>query len=163
MTVTTDISADTQAALLLTAPLLPKHRDASPDPLQPSHYRRLTRFLDEIGWHLADLLTEDAEDLLFHDRLPLDADRLRLLLARGFHLSQVMEQWQSRSIWVIGATDDVYPSRLRRLEKGAPPILYGCGDPAFIGSRGVGCCRFPQRGRRHPQLCQAYRRTHGSL
>ena len=137
MTVTTDISADTQAALLLTAPLLSKHRDASPDPLQPSDYRRFTRFLDEIGWHLADLLTKDAEALLFHDRLPLDADRLRLLLARGFHLSQVMEQWQSRSIWVIGTTDDAYPSRLRRLERGAPPILYGCGDPALLDHGGL--------------------------
>ncbi len=137
MTVTADISADTQAALLLTAPLLGKQRDASPEPLQPSDYRRFTRFLDENGWHLADLLTKDSEELFLHDRLPLDAGRLRLLLARGFHLSQVIEQWHSRAIWVIGATDDAYPSRLRQLENSAPPVLYGCGDLALLDQGGL--------------------------
>ena len=137
MTLTTTISADTQATLLLTAPLLVKQRDASPEPLQPSDYRRLTRFLDENGWHPADLLTKDAEDLLLHDRLPFGADRLRLLLARGFQLSQVIEQWHRRAIWVVGATDDAYPSRLRRLEKSAPTVLYGCGDPALLDQGGL--------------------------
>ena len=137
MTLTADISADTQAALLLTAPLLAKQRGASPEPLQPSDYRRFTRFLYENGWHLADLLTKDSEDVFLHDRLPLDAGRLKLLLARGFHLSQVMEQWHSRAIWVIGATDDAYPSRLLRLEKHAPSVLYGCGDLGLLDQGGL--------------------------
>ena len=65
------------------------------------------------------------------------ADRLRLLLARGFQLSQVIEQWHRRAIWVVGATDDAYPSRLRRLEKSAPTVLYGCGDPALLDQGGL--------------------------
>ena len=137
MTLTTDISANTQATLLLTAPLLAKRRDASSEPLQPSEYRRFTRFLHENGWLPADLLTKDSENVLLHDRLPLDADRLRLLLARGFLLSQVMEQWHSRAIWVIGATDDAYPPRLIQLEKNTPPLLYGCGDPALLDQGGL--------------------------
>ena len=137
MTLATDISADTQAVLLLTAPLLAKQRDVAAEPLQPSDYRRFTRFLDENGWRLADLLTKDAEDLLLDDRLPFDADRLKLLLGRGFHLSQVIEQWHSRAMWVIGATDDAYPPRLRRLAKSAPSVLYGCGDPALLDQGGL--------------------------
>ncbi len=137
MTPAAGVSADTQAALLLTAPLLSGQRDAAPEPLQPADYRRFTRFLDENGWQLADLLTRDADDMLLHDRLPLDAGRLKLLLARGFHLSQVIERWQSRAIWVVGATDDAYPARLRQLENGAPPVLYGCGDPALLDRGGL--------------------------
>ena len=137
MTSAADISANTQAALLLTAPLSTNRRDTSLEPLQPSEYRRFTSFLQENGWGLADLLTRDSEVVLLHNRLPLGAERLRLLLARGFHLSQAMEQWQSRAIWVIGPADDAYPSRLRQLEKGAPPVLYGCGDPALLGQGGL--------------------------
>ena len=137
MTLTADISADTQAALLLMAPLIAKRRDVAPEPLQPSEYRRFTSFLQENGWGPADLLTRDSEEVLLHDNLPVDAERLRVLLARGFHLSQVMEQWQTRAIWVIGATDDAYPSRLMQLEKNAPPILYGCGDLALLDQGGL--------------------------
>ena len=137
MTLTADISADTQAALLLTAPLLARQRDASVQPLQPNEYRRFTSFLQENGWRPADLLSRDADDILAHERLPIDSERLRLLLARGFHLSQVMEQWQSRAIWVLGVTDDGYPSRMMRLGKNAPPVLYGCGDPALLDEGGL--------------------------
>lgn len=137
MTLTTDISANTQVALLLTAPLLAKRGGASSVLLQPNEYRRFTRFLHENDWRPADLLTKDAENVLLHERLPFDADRLRLLLARGFLLSQAMEQWHSRAIWVVGATDKDYPPRLIQLEKNAPPLLYGCGDPALLNQGGL--------------------------
>ena len=137
MTLTAEISADTQALLLLTAQLIAGRRDVSPELLQPTEYRRFARFLHENGWEPADLLAKDTDDLLVHDRLPIDSDRLQSLLARGFLLSQAIEQWSSRAIWVIGITDDAYPTRLARLEKHAPPILYGCGSPALLNGGGL--------------------------
>ena len=137
MSVATGISADTQVTLLLTAPLLAKRSSASSEVLQPSEYRKFTRFLHENGWLPSDLLTKDAENVLHHDRLPFDPDRLRILLARGFILSQAIEQWHSRAVWVIGATDDAYPPRMMRLEKHAPPLLYGCGDPTLLNHGGL--------------------------
>lgn len=137
MTLTTGVSANTQAALLLTAPLLVKRREASVQPLQPGEYRRLTSFLQENGWTPADLLGKEAGDVLDHDRLPVDHARLRPLLARGFHLSQAVEEWQARAIWLVGSTDDAYPPRMKRLGKHAPPILYGCGEPALLDEGGL--------------------------
>ncbi len=137
MTLRDDISADTQAALLLIAPLLTRRQDGAPEPLQPSEHRRFTGFLSENGWSLADLLAKGAEDALTHERLPLDADRLRLLLSRGFLLSQALEHWRSRAIWVVGAADDDYPPRLKRLGKDAPPILFGCGDHSLLRQGGL--------------------------
>ena len=139
MTFVAGISVDTQAALLLTAPLVTMRSDTSLEPLQPKEYRRFISFLQENGWSPADLLTRDSEEVLLHNRLPKDigAERLRLLLARGFHLGQAIEHWQSRAIWVIGPADDAYPSRLRKLKKSAPPVLYGCGDPALLDQGGL--------------------------
>lgn len=137
MTLTADISPDTQAALLLTAPLLAKHGDDALQPLQPGEYWRFASFLQENGWEPADVLAKDAEDVLRHDRLPIGADRLRLLLGRGFRLSQAVEHWRSRALWVASITDDAYPPRLRRLAKHAPPLIYGCGDATLLNEGGL--------------------------
>ena len=76
----------------------------------------------------------------------LGSDRLKTLLARGFLLSQAVERWQARAIWVVSRADAAYPRRLKTsLKEDAPPVLYGCGDPwlldegglAVVGSRNV--------------------------
>ncbi|MGI4815256.1 MAG: DNA-processing protein DprA, partial [Janthinobacterium lividum] len=64
----------------------------------------------------------------------------------GFLLSQAVERWQSRALWVLSRADAQYPQRLKaRLKSNAPPILYGCGPLellerggfAVVGSRHV--------------------------
>ena len=137
MTLVSGVLADTQTALLLTAPLLTKHDDDSLQLLRPGEYWRFTSFLRQNGWGPADLLTKDAEDILRHDSLPIGADRLRPLLARGFRLSQAMEQWRSRALWVMSIADDAYPSGLKQLAKHAPPVVYGCGDPCLLEQGGL--------------------------
>ena len=130
-------SADTQAVLLLTAPLAAKRRDDAPEPLQPREYRGLARFLAAHGKTPADLLAADAEDMLRSEELPVDADRARALLARGLLLSRALEQWGSRAIWALSSADDAYPARLRRLGERRPAILYGCGDPELLDGGGL--------------------------
>ena len=140
-------SLNTQAILLLTAPLiLGRERRSSPKPLTAGEYNRLARRLQELRRQPADLLSNGAQTLLEECRLDLDRERLDRLLDRGFLLSQAIERWRTRALWVTSRADAEYPQRLKkRLREQAPPVLYGCGDHddldrggvAVVGSRNV--------------------------
>src|SRR5882724_7425153 len=119
------LSSNTQAILLLTAPLIAGRAAPTPDLLSPGEYKRLARHLREVQRQPADLVSADAVDLLRMCQPVIDESRLQRLLARGFLLSQVVERWQSRAIWVVSRADADYPRRLKaRLREDAPPILY---------------------------------------
>ena len=65
-------------------------------------------------------------------------DRLERLLARGFLLSQAVERWHARTIWVISRADRAYPQRLKeRLREDSPPVLYGCGERKILDTGGL--------------------------
>ena len=145
---TDSLSANTQAVLLLTAPLIVGRRDAgAPAPLSAGEYNRLARALRDRGREPADLLA--ADDALAPNDFPrgIERERIDLLLGRGFLLGQALERWRARGIWVVGRTDAGYPQRLReRLGGAAPPLLYGFGERrmlekgglAVVGSRNTG-------------------------
>ena len=140
-------SLNTRAILLLTAPLIiGRKRPSSPKPLAAGEYNRLARRLRELRRQPADLLGDGARTLLEECRLDLDAERLDRLLDRGFLLSQAIDRWRTRALWVTSRADAEYPRRLkRRLREQAPPVLYGCGNRhdldsgglAVVGSRNV--------------------------
>ncbi|MDR1274957.1 MAG: DNA-processing protein DprA [Candidatus Accumulibacter sp.] len=135
---TPTLSLDTQAILLLTAPLIAGRSHPAPDFLTPGEYKRLARHLREIQRQPADLVSPDAGELLRACRLVIDQTRLERLLGRGFLLSQVIERWQARAIWVLSRADDAYPRRLKaRLRENAPALLYGCGDIGLLESGGL--------------------------
>ena len=68
----------------------------------------------------------------------LDLERIGRLLERGLLLSQTIENWRSRSIWVMSRADAEYPKRFKeRLGKDAPPVLYGCGDASLLDCGGL--------------------------
>jgi DNA processing protein len=132
------LSPNTQAILLLTAPLIAGRNQASADFLTPGEYRGLARFLRERQRQPADLLASDGEALIGERQSLVDRDRLKRLLSRGFLLSQAIERWQARSIWVVSRADVNYPRRLKmRLREEAPPILYGCGEAAILETGGL--------------------------
>jgi len=129
---------NTQAILLLTAPLIAGRGEPSSDLLTPGEYSRLARFLREKQQQPADLLAPDAQELLQKCQHLIDSNRLKRLLARGFLLSQVIEHWQTRAIWVMSRADAEYPKRLKtRLKDDAPPILYGCGEATILDTGGL--------------------------
>ena len=113
---TSTISSNTQAVLLLTAPLILSVRmgpDAAVRPLTPlREYAVLARRLREIGREPADLLGPDAAAVLDECLEPpgpsLDRGRVEALLGRGVQLALVVERWQARSIWVLSRVDDGY-------------------------------------------------------
>ncbi|MGQ3002530.1 MAG: DNA-processing protein DprA [Hydrogenophaga sp.] len=135
---TPDLSPNTQAILLLTAPLIAGRGTSSSDLLSPGEYKRLARHLREIKRQPADLVLPDAADLMRACQPVIDEARLQRLLGRGFLLSQVIERWQARAIWVVSRADAEYPRRLKvRLREDAPAVIYGCGDMALLESGGL--------------------------
>jgi len=132
------LSPNTQAILLLTAPLMVGRSETSSETLRPSEYKRVAGRLIQIDRLPSDLIGPDAEELFPDLEETIEIDRLQRLLARGFQLSQAIERWQARSIWVAGVTDDSYPKRIRqRLNEHAPPVIYGCGNTGLLDSGGL--------------------------
>ncbi len=132
------LSPNTQAILLLTAPLIAGRGTSSSDLLSPGEYKRLARHLREIQRQPADLVSPDAADLMRACQPVIDEARLQRLLGRGFLLSQVIERWQARAIWVVSRADTEYPRRLKvRLREDAPAVIYGCGDMSLLESGGL--------------------------
>jgi len=132
------LSPNTQAILLLTAPLIAGRGTSSSELLTPGEYKRLARHLREIQSQPADLVSPDAADLLRACHPVIDEARLQRLLGRGFLLSQVIEHWQARAIWVVSRADAEYPRRLKaRLREDAPAVIYGCGDMGLLESGGL--------------------------
>jgi DNA processing protein len=134
-----ELSPNTQAILLLTAPLLVGRARPHCDPLSAGEYKQLARCLHAIKRQPSDLLGGTcAGAVLVECRARLDEGRVEQLLKRGFLLSQAIERWQARSIWVVSRADSSYPRRLReRLGEGAPPVLYGCGDAGLLDTGGL--------------------------
>jgi DNA processing protein len=134
----TVLSSDCQAILLLTAPLIAGHSAPSRELLAPLEYKCLAAFLREWQKSPGGFLAPDADDLIRHCREVVDGDRLKRLLGRGFLLSQAVERWQARAIWVIASTDPTYPQRLKdRLKENTPAVLFGCGDAAILETGGL--------------------------
>jgi len=132
------LSQDSQAILLLTAPLMTGRMEPSTDLLTPGEYGHLVVFLHEVQRSPGDLLTADADSLLRQCQGVVDGDRLRKLLGRGFLLSQAVERWQTRAIWVVTSADASYPHRFKeRLKDDAPTVLYGCGEAPILETGGL--------------------------
>lgn len=133
-----ELSPNTQAILLLTAPLSVGQREQPERPLSIKEYNLLAARLRELRCQPADLLAERAEQLLQECQAVVDSVRMRQLLERGFLLSQAVEHWGARAIWVMSRADGTYPPRLKqRLKDLAPPVLYGCGDASILSTGGL--------------------------
>jgi DNA processing protein len=135
---TPTLSPNTRAMLLLTAPLIGGRGEASPDLLSPGEYRRVAYHLHEMQRQPSDLLFPEADELLRGCQPVIEESRLKRLLARGFLLSQAVERWQTRAIWVVSRADAEYPRRLKAcLKNDTPPVLYGCSDSALLDAGGL--------------------------
>lgn len=134
----TSLSPNTQAILLLTAPLIAGRSEPNSDLLTPGEYKRFARHLHQLSKEPADLLASGADAIVQDSAGVIESDRLRRLLGRGFALSQAIDRWQSRAIWVVSRADADYPQRLKdRLREDRPAILYGCGERSILDRGGL--------------------------
>ena len=132
------LTPNTQAILLLTAPLIAGRNDSSAELLSLGEYNRLARVLQEKRKQPADLIGPEAGEVVGLCAPVFGRARLDALLGRGFLLSQAVDRWTARSIWVVSRGDATYPRRFKtRLKEDAPPLLYGCGDATLLESGGL--------------------------
>lgn len=132
------LSANTQAILLLTAPLMLGNNPVSRDLLRPSEYKKLALHLRHASLKPADFLSPDASYVVESCAHIVDPHRLERLLSRGFLLSQVLDYWGARSIWVVSRADPSYPKLLKaRMREDAPAVLYGCGEISLLDMGGL--------------------------
>lgn len=135
---TSPLSPNTEAILLLTAPLLAGRGKPSPDLLTPGEYNRLVRHLQQNELEPSDLTSRQGAEAASICEQVIEKDRLERLLGRGFLLAQALERWQSRAIWVVSRADPEYPRVLKsRLKADSPSVLYGCGDVSQLNSGGL--------------------------
>ena len=143
---TLSLSANTQAALLLTAPLIDGASESDASLLSPTEYRKVCSVLSKFDMQPSDLVQRSSAELPEQLKALVDDSRLRTLLDRGFQLTQAFERWQARAIWISGHMDETYPGRIStRLPDHSPPVIYGCGERrllelgglAVVGSRAV--------------------------
>lgn len=133
-----EVSDNTKAILLLTAPLIVGKGSDSPRPLTLSEYNKLARCLSEAHRQPADLLGPESAEVLTAGQPSFDLQRIMRLLERGFLLSQAIDRWQARALWVVSRADAGYPQRLKsRLGAKAPPVLYGCGNGELLEHGGL--------------------------
>jgi len=126
---TDPISPNTQAILLLTAPLIVGPNTQTVEILSLEEYNDLAEQLGRLKSNPAALLTKSFDEFVKASRAKIDSARIGKLLGRGFQLSQALERWRSRAIWVISRADAAYPKHRKNwLGKQAPALLYGCGD-----------------------------------
>lgn len=131
-----DLSLNTKAILLLTAPLIAGGVRGGVKPLTAGEYNKLAGRLYALGVQPADLLKSHSDSLLDNCSSVADTSRLTALVGRGFALAQAVRRWQARAIWVVSRADGEYPRMLKeRLRKDAPAVLYGCGNREIIGAR----------------------------
>ncbi len=132
------LSLNTKAILLLTAPLIAGRSKENVKPFTAGEYEKLARRLKENQAEPADLLKPAVDTLRDACGVAVDKARLTALLGRGFLLSQAIEHWQTRAIWVVSRADDAYPRMLKeRLKKHAPVVLYGCGKQEIVNTPGA--------------------------
>ena len=135
---TFDISPNTQAILLLAAPLIVGRSTEKEPLLSHREYGALARALKDAHCAPADLVEGGDSAAREAAERVVARERLDKLLARGFKLAQALERWRARSIWVVSRADPAYPRRLKaHLRNDAPALLYGCGDAALLDRGGL--------------------------
>ncbi len=115
------LTANAQAILLLTAPLIAGRSGSSQNFLSLGDYNRLARILRDEKKQPADLIGPEAKELIEVCGQVFGRSRIEALLGRGFLLSQAVERWNTRAIWVLSRADPKYPKRIKApLKEDAP-------------------------------------------
>jgi predicted Rossmann fold nucleotide-binding protein DprA/Smf involved in DNA uptake len=131
------VHPDTQAILLLCGTFARRGGPAA-KPLTLSEYNALASWLGRQGKRPAALLEAAEGSFSFEEPGLPAANRIRILLDRGFQMAAALERWHRLGLWVIGRGEDSYPERLRQhLRSAAPPLLFGAGDISRLGRGGL--------------------------
>ena len=150
---TYDFTAETRATLMLAGPLIAGNGNSARAPrLTVRELTGLEVALAGFGETLGVLASRRGTDIVSQledagQITPDFAERVSLLLRRGFAMAAALESWQRKGIWTVCRYDPDYPKPLiHRLGSNAPPLLHGYGEIAMLndgwlaiqGSRNAG-------------------------
>lgn len=127
------LTDDTRAALLLTSPLIAGGGSSEARRLAVREFAQVASALDRLDEPLGVLQSRRGEDVI--DALISSGeftaefgDRVRLLLRRGLSMATAVEAWHRAGITVTSKFDRGYPiNLLDRLAELAPPVIYSYG------------------------------------
>lgn len=126
------LTDDTRAALLLTSPLI-AGGGTDTTRLGVREFAQVDSAVGRLDEPLGVLQSRRGEDvidaLISSGEFSEDfGERIRLLLRRGLSMATAVEAWQRAGITVTSKFDDDYPIHLRhRLAELAPPVIYSYG------------------------------------
>jgi len=133
-----ELNTNTQAIILMTIPFEGMKSQIT-KPLSLGEWGRLDSWLCKYKLEPSALITENVDEILsdWSDKT-INADRVRSLLSRGGALGLVAEKWSRSGLWTLIQSDTDYPERLKqKLEKKAPPILFGFGNKKILNKGGI--------------------------
>ena len=137
MNLSLQLSADTQAILLLTSHFS-RTENNDVKPLTNSEWQWFSSSLKLKGASPANLLTSESSLIDFPPGSKLTDERIRQLLGRRHSLALAVEKWQRANLWVLTQTDKEFPRRvINRLNGKAAPVLYGCGEIDLLNTGGL--------------------------
>lgn len=134
----TDLTASTQAILLLVSPLS-KYENDEEQPLLVAEWGLFAAWLYEHNMKPEDLLGKELEvKLKDWTNEKISISRLKYLLDRGASLALAMEKWHRVGLWIVTRSDKEYPQNIKkRLKHLSPPILYGIGNKSLLNSQSI--------------------------
>ena len=125
-------------AALVTLLLTQRLVDGDTAALKASEYWDLVDLVDRVGG-VSALLGRSA-DALVRD-VGLDAGAAERIVRRLDQATQVafaVDELALSGVRVVTAYDEAFPSVLRRLGRGTPPLLYVAGEPSALSTGGLG-------------------------
>lgn len=136
--ITSAASADRLAVVLLCSPLGRSPGAALPV-LGPAGWSRVSAALHDADIQPGQLLEMDVDQVRSTLKLEVpEPERLVELFRRAGPVAIELERFADLGIWVLTAVDPDYPQKLREaLGRGAPPVLFGSGEPKLANQGGL--------------------------
>ncbi len=138
MLITMNMDKLQQAILLLTA-RLSSTSDEIVRPLSNREWHRLHEWMRFLEIDPEMLLALPPEEVLKGwNHTSITHERIKALLQRKEILFASLEKWRRAGIWQVTILDEEYPEVLKkRLDRDAPTILFGCGEPLRMKAGGL--------------------------
>lgn len=132
------MTSERSNAILLFTSYFSKDETGTVKPLSTADWNSLAGWLVTRKLNPEDLLT--GNDSLNEWQHPtISKERLFSLLERKSSLALALGKWTNAGIWIVNRGEAAYPAKiLQRLKSGAPPILFGIGDPNLLNGRYIG-------------------------
>ena len=129
------LSDDAKAVIALTTRLGDSHRPSLP----PTEWHKLAIALQDAGVRPGDIFDVDTEVESIPGISSGTAAKIHDLVRDASVATVEAAELGNIGIWTLTIVDDDYPATLiDRLDRNAPPVIFGAGDASLLDGTGVG-------------------------